>query len=849
MDFFQILKRDLWFYRRTNLGTLLLAAVCCAVLTGAMLVGDSVRHTLRQMAEMRLGGKTQWAMTTGDRFFKQGIAGQLQKKTDSLLVVPVLALKGILETPDGSIRVNGVNIYGIDKEFVQFAGQPGVRIAFWVPGFSVSESVAVRIDVPGEYLLRIQSPSELSQDLIFTTEGNNSRAWSIKIENILPDKGMGRFGLQASQESPLNVFVPIEWLAEKIGQKGKANMLLVGIDRKTHTTESELSAALKDVLEAKDLELEFRKIESENIYELRTSRIFLDEPISDAALQTGQGSYGVFTYFVNEIRSGDKSVPYSTVSAMGSKAGQGILADLKADEIIINEWLANELDVDEGDSIGLTYFQITPTRKLIEQTSDFTVKHIVPMMGSFADPTLMPDYPGLTEADSCGDWDSGIPIDLKKIRDKDEDYWDKYKGTPKAFISMEAAQSIWENRFGTLTAVRWPADKNSEDDIQAALIKNLDPEKVGFVFEDVRQAAQSKASGSTDFAGLFAGLSMFLIFSAAILLALMFVFYIESRTEQTGLLVAVGWNRWRIFALFMAEGACLALAGCILGAIVSVIYTAVLILVLNATFWAKALASLQLSFYMSPFTLIEGIIISFLICVFAIQISLFHRIRKPAYQLLTGIQEWYGKSGKTGRSFLPWLGLVCLLTGIYLSAKSGVGQSQVSMFFTAGTLSLVGFILIAAGLLKWLRLKSGSFADSIKSLAVKNVPRRTGRSLTVLIALACGVFMVIGVGSNYKDVTADAQQRASGTGGFTLLGETTLPVTEPLRLEPDSATNIPGIEEYDFVPMRFYQQDDASCLNLNKARQPSMLGVRPDDFAGRDAFAFQKTVDLDDNTS
>ncbi|MHC4883074.1 MAG: hypothetical protein ACYTCV_10830, partial [Planctomycetota bacterium] len=66
MDFFQILKRDLWFYRRTNLGTLLLAAVCCAVLTGAMLVGDSVRHTLRQMAEMRLGGKTQWAMTTGD---------------------------------------------------------------------------------------------------------------------------------------------------------------------------------------------------------------------------------------------------------------------------------------------------------------------------------------------------------------------------------------------------------------------------------------------------------------------------------------------------------------------------------------------------------------------------------------------------------------------------------------------------------------------------------------------------------------------------------------------------------------------------------------------------------------
>jgi ABC-type antimicrobial peptide transport system permease subunit len=534
---------------------------------------------------------------------------------------------------------------------------------------------------------------------------------------------------------------------------------------------------------------------------------------------------------------------------MGSSTGQGLLSSLKADEIVINEWLADELNADSGDKIQLTYFELTPTRKLVEKTATFTVKQVVPMMGSFSDPTLMPDFPGMTEADSCSEWESGVPIKLDRIKQRDEDYWDRYHGTPKAFVSLNTAQTVWENRFGVLTAVRWPADKNSNDDIQAALIKNLDPEKVGFVFEDVRQAAQSKASGATDFAGLFAGLSMFLIFSAAILLALMFVFYIESRTEQTGLLAAVGWNRWRIFSLFLAEGACLAIAGCVLGAIVSVVYTAALVFVLNATFWAKALASLQLSFYMSPFTLIEGIIVSFLICVFAIQISLFHRTRKPAHQLLTGVQVWYAKSGKTGRSFIIWIGLACLLVGIYLSVKSGVGQSQVSMFFTAGTLWLVGLILIAAGLLKWLRLKSGSFVDSIKSLAVKNVPRRTGRSLTVLIALACGVFMVIGVGSNYKDVTADARQRDSGTGGFALLAQTTLPVTDPLELSADATDAVPAIATENFVPMRFYQQDDASCLNLNKARQPNLLGVRPDDFAGRKAFSFQQTTKTDSDLS
>jgi len=279
MNFFQIIKQDLRFYRRANLVTLLLAAVCCAVLTGAMLVGDSVQHTLRNMAQMRLGEKTQWSMTTGDRFFRQKLAEELEGKTDSLLVVPVLALKG-------------------------------------------------------EYLLRIQSPSELSNDMIFTTESAASRAWSIEIDGVLQDGAMGRFGLQASQELPLNVFVPIQWLAERVGIAGKANMLLVGIDGKDHPTHQELSAALKEVISPEDLGLQIHRVEMEDVFELRTPRIFLDGPVAEVALKTGQGVYGVFTYFVNEIRSGERSVPYSTVSA----AGQGLLADLKADQIIINEW-------------------------------------------------------------------------------------------------------------------------------------------------------------------------------------------------------------------------------------------------------------------------------------------------------------------------------------------------------------------------------------------------------------------------------------------------------------------------------------------------------------------------------
>ncbi|MEN8126484.1 MAG: FtsX-like permease family protein [Planctomycetota bacterium] len=840
MNFLQVVKRDLRFYRRTNLVMALLAAVCCAILTGAMLVGDSVQHTLRQIAQMRLGQRTRYAMSTGDRLFRLTLAEKFSGDAETNIAgVPVLAVKGILETPDGSIRVNNLNVYGIDSWFWQLAAS--TEQAFMpVQGVNISESVKARLGgTNGGFLLRVQKSTVLSRDLIFSTEGGDSQAWEIKIADVIPDEAMGRFSLQASQEPPLNVFVPIDWLAEKIGQPKKANLLLVADG---WSSQDDLNSRLNECVILADLGLELRSLESENVLELRTSRIFLDKPIAEAALKTGDNPYGVFTYFVNEIRSGKKAVPYSTVSAVG----HDLLADLAVDEIIINEWLADELDADEGDAIQLTYFQITPTRKLIEQTSGFTVKRVVPMMGSFADPTLMPDYPGLTEANSCGDWDSGIPINLKKIRDKDEDYWDTYKGTPKAFVSMEAAQTIWSNRFGTLTAVRWPGTENDTKTIAAELMKNLDPAQVGFAFKDVREAARRSASGSTDFAGLFSGLSMFLIFSAAVLLALMFVFYVESRTQQTGLLLAVGWDSWKVFSLFLAEGAGIALTGCVAGAVVSVLYTASLILILNATFWANAIAGLQLTFHMNPLTLIKGIAVSFVICIFAIQIALFHRLRRPVHQLLTGISEQYSKIGKSRGSLLSLLGFACFGMGVFISATSEVGQGQVKLFFIAGTLCLAGLILMAAGWLKWLRLKSRSFVNSLNVLAVKSIPRRTGRSITVLIALACGVFMVIGVGANYKDIAADAHQRRSGTGGFTLFAQTSFPVTEPLQLEPDPENTVPGIEEYDFIPMRLYQQDDASCLNLNRAAQPSLLGVRADDLAQRDAFSFQQTDSQDD---
>src|SRR5262249_32663207 len=62
MDFATLTKRNLTHFWRTNLAVVLGVATAVAVLAGALLVGDSVRASLRDLALARLG-KTDFVIT------------------------------------------------------------------------------------------------------------------------------------------------------------------------------------------------------------------------------------------------------------------------------------------------------------------------------------------------------------------------------------------------------------------------------------------------------------------------------------------------------------------------------------------------------------------------------------------------------------------------------------------------------------------------------------------------------------------------------------------------------------------------------------------------------------------
>src|SRR5947199_3343744 len=85
MTLFKLLRRNLVFHRRGNLAVLLGVAVGTAVLTGALLVGDSLRGSLRDRA-LRQIGLIDYVMSPG-RFFDAGLADRLGAGAE-----PVIAL-------------------------------------------------------------------------------------------------------------------------------------------------------------------------------------------------------------------------------------------------------------------------------------------------------------------------------------------------------------------------------------------------------------------------------------------------------------------------------------------------------------------------------------------------------------------------------------------------------------------------------------------------------------------------------------------------------------------------------------------------------------------------------------
>ncbi|MHC4204883.1 MAG: ABC transporter permease, partial [Planctomycetota bacterium] len=720
-------------------------------------------------------------------------------------------------------------------------------------GVVLNEQLAARLQVGigDEVLLRIENPSVMSRDLPVSPDSDLSVAFRLAVVAVATEAEFGRFSLRANQVAPMNAFVPLNWMQQKLNRDGQANVLLVADNSEANISPENADKAIKKRWQLADTGLKLRRLDEQEILEVRSRRIFIDESLSQAAMGASNRAVGILTYFVNELRLGDKATPYSMVAAVGRSpdAGSIVPTEMRDDEIIINQWIADDLGAEVGDLIEIRYFTLTTMRKLREQATSFRVRRILPMASIAVDPDLMPDFPGLADVDNCRDWDSSIPIDLDKIRQKDEEYWDKYRGAPKAFITLQAGRKMWANRYGNLTGVRYPMGAISVPNLAENLLNTVNPASVGLFFQPARQSGMKAGGGSTDFGSLFLGLSMFLIIAALILTSLIFVFGVEKRSGQIGMLLAVGFSPKMIRRLLLIESGILAVLGAIIGSIAALIYTKIMIYGL-ATAWQSAVAGSTIRFYATPTTLFTGAFGAVIVSLVAIWLTFRKQVSRPARELLAGNPQWqfFGtKSTSRGRISLS-IAITAAIGAVVLLAILGTGDSSSvsAAFFGAGALLLIAGLGLTHALLK---IVAGSWNRTVATLAglgLRNSTRRSGRSLAVVGLLACGIFLVIAVGANRHDPLTDSHKRDSGTGGFALFGQSSIGILHDLSSKAgrrSMSLDDPGLEDTQAVQLRVRDGDDASCFNLNRAQSPQLLAVQPEKLQQRGSFTFTKVIE------
>jgi ABC-type antimicrobial peptide transport system permease subunit len=849
MNLITVIRRSLTHYARSNWGVIFGAAVSTAALAGALVVGDSMRSSLLRKSLEGLG-PFHYAMRAGDRFFRTDLAPKIEGTgAQGIRFCSLLNLEGIASANDGAARANGIQLLGVGPDFLQLMG---ARTALSAGQVLVNPAVAaqLRIKVGDEILLRLPKPGALSREVTLTDRENNTVGIRVQVADVLPAGEAGNFSLLHSQLAPLNVFLPLDDLTKAAGLSGKANVMLATEGRSGRKPErlvEDINAALREVWRPDDAALEFRVVNDTRQLELRSPRVFLDSPIIEAsrALPDASNAIPVLTYLANLIESGTNSTPYSFVTAAGPPYTP---ADLKEDEILLSQWLADDLGAKAGDRVQLTYFVPEAGARLVEASNTFAVRDIVPAKTPWMDRTLMPDFPGIEKAESTGDWEVGFEL-VHPIRPKDEAYWKQFRGTPKAYVSLAAGQKMWASRFGELTALRWPLSDSIGASASRAdlLMRALQPSRLGLTFEPVREQAIHAAAQSQDFGQLFIGFSFFVIAAALLLTGLLFQFSIEQRAAEAGTLLALGFQGRTVRRLLLAEGAGLAAIGGLLGVMCGLLYAKGMLWGLG-TLWRDAVGVSGFELRASPASLAIGWVIGVVVATGAVWLTVRRQSRTPALELLGGGY----RTPDSGRGKVSlWLLVVGLAGALGITTWALLtGQTtNAGAFFGAGVLLLVsGVSAVSLWFSHLSRAASGSRL-TLSGLAVRGNTHRRKRAVTTVGLLASGCFVIAAIGAFRLDAARDAQERRSGTGGFQFIGESTLPVVHDL--ETKAGQEFYGLSPEDLasvsiIPMRLRSGDDASCLNLNRAQKPRVLGVRPERLKERFTFA-QAAKGLDRN--
>ena len=123
----RLVLRNLSYYRRTNAAVVLGVGVAVAVLAGALLVGESVRASLRGLFLQRLGRATHVA--SAPNFFRERLSEDVSasggfREAGFDAACPLIVAEGVVTHEPSGRRAVAAQVYGVDARFWELHGRP-----------------------------------------------------------------------------------------------------------------------------------------------------------------------------------------------------------------------------------------------------------------------------------------------------------------------------------------------------------------------------------------------------------------------------------------------------------------------------------------------------------------------------------------------------------------------------------------------------------------------------------------------------------------------------------------------------------------------------------------------------
>ena len=766
-----LLQKNIAYYKRYYKLIAFATIVTIAVIVGSLTVGNSVRTTLTKRVTERLGN-TETIVFSRNSFVEKEILN------NSLLG----NARGILLS-NGFVSVSGkllpIMVWGVDDLEIP-AGSAKVNPALFDE---------LQLNIGDDIVLRLPATGLVPSGSLFVTD-NYTTSLRLSLNGKVEVAESGNLNLKNEQTIPLNLFVNYTELTTALEIENKVNLIL----SPKHISTEDFNTIWEYQFSGMAMQI------TKHGAEITSDRIFIQAAAAEAICRNNPRAGRLFSYLVNSIETKNNAIPYSFATAV-----EGCLEN---DEIILSDYAANRLPAKIGDTLMLTYYTSQDLKTLSTDTLKCCVKEIVPLALLHADSTLSANFPGLSNVESCTDWSSDLPINMKLITQEDEDYWERYRNTPKAIVAYRAVADGWGNAYGNATAIRF--------DTTEVNMTGLTSEMFGIQLIYPKEMGMYAAKNGVDFSSLFLALGFFIILSAMLLMLVPLSEMLEQRKNETLLLSAIGYPSKRIIRLYWKESLPIVLFSSLVGVLAGLLYTLVVVWLLGNV-WKGATHTDGFALYPNITTmlicLLSGVIISLLL----IQYTLTRSLKSIRRKTKTRTHSLSGKLIFAIISTILIIALICVNVATMQSS---------TLFIVVGILVLLAFALWGD---YWIcrngsPLSEKSF-DTYKRLWASIFADRKQAMLS-FFTLAMGVFIVFSVGLNRKGF-ADSSQLKTGTGGYALWCESSVPIyhniTTSQGREKLALQNLPDSTEV--VQFLRYSADDASCLNLNKVINPSVLGV------------------------